>query len=544
MQNMMKFKLGSILVGAIFSCNLIIAQDVQEAVQELSKKAVKGYLYDVNKEANGNINVFYKMKLDKKSDEVQYEEYSFDKNLKLLEDKDISMPKESHEDYEQTVYFTTVGGCTSFDILSMKLKLNKTVRLRTWSHEKQKYITKKTISRETIKARNDDGKVYYGYASYLPSDEKNTKVFTLAKVESKEKGQADKFVLVFFDVRLMIEEKPVELNGAYTLVYSDQLKNDDVVLVFAPKKGASDYSKYIYFQYSISGELKNKVEFNSPAPAMIITSSFDQDGNVYLCGSSVKSKGPYDSEFDEYAPIENPCFKDGNNKLDMRWQKSSKQKMDNFHILKFTGNQLVFASNVPISEFKSKFKTSPKDKGADPYKGKKFYIERFYVSPNEDFIIAGQLSSTVSMGIGNPVKSYEDIVCFQFDKTGSLKAQYGVERTNTDKKSEIFPLKQNFYPAADGGLYWEILEVKGDKGYESFFDAYYGNPTFYAKYFPRVGKINLSNTSVSECKVLGDQKYFLNKHFVGFYDSKEKVLNYIGHDSKFKKLWLAKVVIP
>ena len=537
-------KLFSGIAIAAMSFASVTAQDAKETVQDLSKKAVKGFMYDASKDANG-VSITYKIKGDKKADAAFFEKYTFDASLKLADDKEVSVPKEDREDYEQTVYYASVGGCSSFDILSMKLKLTKSVRLKTWSHESQKYIVKKYISSETIKAKNDDGKVYYGYATYMPSDEKNAKIFTLAKVESKDKGVADKFYILFFDDKLEIKETAVPLTGSYTLVYSSQIANDDVILVFAPQKGNGDVSKYIYFQYDISGTLKNKVEFASPAPAMMLTASYSKDGNVFLCGSSIKSKGPYDEEFKEYAPIENPCFKEGNNKLDMRWIKASEQKMDNFHILQFRNDQLVFASTVPISEFKSKFKTAPHGKGADPYKGKKFDITKFYVTQNGDFLIAGQLTGTVHMGASNVVKSYEDIVCLHFDKSGGLKAQYGVEKLNNDKKSEIFGMNQNFYPSADGkSIYWEILEVKGEQGYADFMDAMNGNTSYYSRYFPRIGKIDLDATSVSDFKILGEQKYFLNKHFTGVYDEKQKEMLYIGHDAKFKKLWLAKVALP
>ena len=56
------------------------AQEVLESVQPLSNKARKGYLYDAAKDNNGNTDVIFKMNIDKKSDAVAFEKYSFDKN--------------------------------------------------------------------------------------------------------------------------------------------------------------------------------------------------------------------------------------------------------------------------------------------------------------------------------------------------------------------------------------------------------------------------------------------------------------------------------
>ncbi len=520
------------------------AQDTKETTQPLSKKAVKGYMVNAVKEDGGNATITYQIPGNKKSDAASFEEYTFDNDLKLVSDKEVEVKKESHEDRERTFYNASVGGCNSFEVLSMKLRLNKVVVSETWDRDKQKYVYRKTLSRETIKAKNDNGKVYYGYASYTSEDEKKSDVFALAKIEAKDKGEADKFYVLHFNSNLEIKEQPIDLQGAYSLVYCDQLANENVIMVFAPMKGAADLAKYVYFEYDIDGTLKNRIEFKSPSTALLITATFENNGSVYLCGSSSKGANPFEKVFAEYCPIVNPCYSGGGNKLDDKWQKASEEEMANFHLLKFNGGSMTFATTTPVAEFKSKFKKSPSGKGT-PYKGSKFYIEQFYVTANEDYIIAGQLTSKVNLGLANPMKAYGDLVCFQFDKNGTLKAQYGVEKINTDKKSEIFEMKQNFYLSGDGkNLYWEILEVQGEDGYASFMDAYNDTKTFYPKYFPRVAKIDLSSSSLGDFKVLGNGKYFLNKRFTGTFDPKEKSKTYIGQDDKGKTLWLGKVTMP
>jgi hypothetical protein len=320
------------------------------------------------------------------------------------------------------------------------------------------------------------------------------------------------------------------------------MDNEDVIMVFAPNKEGADANKYLYLRYDIQGNLKSKTELKSPSSALLITAAFEKDGNVYFCGTSTNTTDPFVYIFQEYAPIQNPCFTQGNNFQDAKWEKAAENKMDNFHLLKISGNQLVFATTTPVAEFKSKFKVSPSDKGAASYKGRKFFIEQFYVTAAEDYIIAGQLTGRVSMGTENSYKSYEDLVCLQFDKSGTLKAQYGVEKMNTDKKSEIYSMQQNFYPSADGkSLYWEVLEVKGLKGYASFAAALAGVQSLYPVYFPRLAKIDLGNSSTTAFKVLGDEKYYLRKDYTGILNKADRSMTYIGHDEDFKSLWLAKV---
>ena len=282
---------------------------------------------------------------------------------------------------------------------------------------------------------------------------------------------------------------------------------------------------------------------------MLIINMEEQNGAVYFCATSTKSKEAYSEVFEDYASISNPCFTGALNDQDLRWENKSNEKMENFHLLKFKDDQMIFASTAPVSEFKSKFKAS--GKGASPYKGNKFSISRFFVTADEEFLIAGQLTghAVIKSGygaLGNTptgtyMKTYLDIICMHFDKNGGLKAQYGVERLNDDKKSEIFDIGQNFHLGSDKKtLYWELLEVKGAKGYAGFMDAMNGSLTYYPLYFPRIAKIDLSGASVGDFTVLGNQKFYLRKNFRGLFDEKENSITYVGHDEDYKKLWVGK----
>ena len=291
--------------------------------------------------------------------------------------------------------------------------------------------------------------------------------------------------------------------------------------------------------------MKQQLVFKSPSNNLLVTNVQDVNGSIFFCGTSTKSTDCYDEVFDDYvAEISNPCYKEAQNYRDDKWMRKADNKMDNFHMLKFTGNQLNFASTTPISDFKSKFKTAPADKKADPYKGKNFQVNSFYVTAAEEYLVAGQLTSKVNLGMGNPVKSYEDIICFYFDKAGQLKTQFGTEKINTEKKSEIFAVRQGFRPSKDGkSIYWTILEAKGFKGYDSFNDAYIEEkPTYRPKYFPRIAKLDLQNNTIGNFTILGDEKFYVSKAYAPIIDTKNNSIIYIGNDDDYKKLWLAKYV--
>ncbi len=227
----------SLLTLVLFASPILKGQEYKETVQPLTAKSMKGYVYDVSKDLSGNTNITYKMKLDKKSEAVSFEKYSFDKDIKFISTTDVQEIKEQKADVERTYLYAYVGGTSSFDVTSMKLKLNKVVRLNTWNHEKQIYVAKKYISNETIKPKNDAGKVYYGYSSYNSEDETKPDVFILAKTESKVKTETDKFYVLMLNDKLELTEIPLELNGSYSLVFCAQVKNENVVMIFAPNKG-------------------------------------------------------------------------------------------------------------------------------------------------------------------------------------------------------------------------------------------------------------------------------------------------------------------
>lgn len=515
--------------------------NAQEVIQELSKKAAKGYIAETDN-SNGNYLITYKIGGDKKKNEIFYETYLFDKNPKLIKNEEIAEPKLSAAempDKIQTRFSAYVGGCSSFDVLSMKLKLSTTTINTKWDYKKQRYVFDKTLTSETIKAKNDNGK-YYGYAAF--NSEEDGTLFIIAATEGK-KNKND-FYILSVNSSLDITEKVIDITGSQSLVYTSQLGNGDVVMLFAPKKNEADLSAYTYLRYSAKGELKNKVNFKSPSSNMLITNVKEVNGSVFFCGTSTKSNDSFDEVFDDYvAAIRNPCYKTAENYRDEKWMKKADDKMDNFHMLKFTGSQLIFASTTPVSDFKSKFKTAPADKGADPYKGKNFLVNSFYVTANEEYLVAGQLLSKVNLGLGNPVKSYEDIICFYFDKAGQLKTQFGTQKMNTEKKSEIYPVGQSFTASKDGkSIYWTILEVKGFKGYDGFWNAYNGTVTFYARYFPRIAKIDLPNSSIGNFSVLGNEKFYISKSFEPMMDEKEHSVTFIGNDEDYKKLWLSKFV--
>lgn len=508
------------------------AQVVKESTTPLSKAAQKGFLDETTVTTDGKIKLVYQMKGGGK-DEILYEEYNFNPDLSLVDTRPVSVQKEIKPDVERERMGAWVGACSSFDITSMKLRISRDKLLMQWDYKNQRYKRKKTLESETIKLKNEKGNPYYGIDEFY--DEVNDKTVVMVYTETKDKANPRKYAIVKFGRSGEPEESPIALTGAYSIVYTQsvtdyQTNEDGFVAVFAPHTG--DLSKYVFIHYDLQGNQKSTVTFDSPAPSMLVLSAIVRDGAFYLLGTSVETKKGYNDTFDDYQPMENPCFKDYANMAMVNYSKKADETMDNLHFIKIRDGQMRFATSTPFSSIKSKMKTPPSQKGGSAYKGKRFVSTAFVLTPASEYLLTGQLTGWVRGG-------YKDIVCLHFGANGDFKAQYAVDRLNSDNKSEIFKLDQNFYFTPDGkSAVWEIRDVKGTSGYANFWDAYSDVKTYYAREYPRIGKINLEGTSLSDFEVLGQKKYFINSSYLA---NQGSTLIYVGRDDDESKIWLGKV---
>lgn len=522
-----------------------LAQTISESAQPLSKEAQKGYIDDVKFDNDGKIHVIYQNKIDKKGSQIAYEDYVFDKGLKFVEKKITTVDKEIKPDKEVKRLGAYVGACSSFDVNSMKLRVSTDkVKLSDWNYKKQRYDKSKVIDSETVKLKSENGKAYFDIEKYWTDDA--AFLVVLAYYETKDKSNPKKYVLLTIDFDGNVKERALDVSGNYSLVYSQELSEEqsgksvgkqDIIVILAPKQTSSNIFEYVYLHYDIQGNLKNKVVFQSPSSNLLVTNATIIDGSVFLFGQSKNVKVAFEKVFEDYAPLPNPCYIDDENYQMYKYNKAANDEMDNFHVLKINGGKLEFATTSDVAGIKDKMKTPPSDKGATPYKGKKFSIARFEVTPNNEFLIAGQLVSKVNIGsLKQPffVRAYGDIVCLHLDAKGNLKAQYAVDKMFETKKSKLWEMPMSFYFATDGkSVYWEILEIKGER---DFWTGYITMPELY----PRIAKIDLENTSIGDFKVFGQKKYFVYKSFPGTFLPEQNCLVYFGKDEGESVLWVGK----
>ncbi|CAN5687167.1 hypothetical protein BH10BAC3_BH10BAC3_37650 [soil metagenome] len=512
-------------------------QGAKENTADLSKAAHKGMLTDAVITSEGLLNFTYGMQVEKKSENLQYEDYTFDKDLAFKGMQASKVAKEDRPDKNVINLYAYAGGTSSFNVLSQKLSLQREEWINTWNRKKQKYELGKRISKETVKPKNDEGK-YLGYVTYSAGEGEGA--FILSSYQPDKKGADDIFQALFIDMDLNIKATPIITDGDYSLVYSGQLENDNIFVIMAPHKKMPNTSQYIYAEFTPKAELVKRSFFTSPSPNLLIMDYREVNGSLFLCAGSTKENDAYNEVFPNYVTIGNPAtglsYHGGKYN-----QEAYKRELANFHLLKFTKGDLAFATVVPIKSFKDKVVTPPSQRKAHTYEGKRLLIEEFKVLPDGGYLMAGQLlDKDVVKDV--QVTKYLDIVGFLFDANGGLRAQFAVEKMNDDTKSEIWPSDQNFYISTDGKTaYWEILEVKGAKGYESFADAYNGNKTYTFSYFPRIAKINLAATTISEFDVLGSNgKYQMYKQHAALTSADGKTRYYLGHDEDYEKVWIGK----
>ncbi|MBX7203545.1 MAG: hypothetical protein K1X77_10780 [Bacteroidia bacterium] len=512
-------------------------QAQNETHHELSKAAQKGILVNSEIGNDGNIRMTYKMKVDKKSDQVNYEDYVFDKNLKFVGVEKSKENKETHPDEKVTLIKAFVGGTNSFNVMSMSLNLQQEVWERNWNYDKQTYQWGDRLSKEVVKPKNNDSK-YRGFAAFGNDDDGSVMI-----IASYDTGEDDQFVCLRVAKDLNMTETKFPLDGKYALVYCGTLASGNFFAVFAPNAGMSDTKLYSYVECSPDGKIAKNSTFTAPSPNTLIMDYSEANGSLYFIAGSDKSNEPFNKVFTSYAPINNPGYSTSDNRQMDKYEKHVMgTEFANLHLLRFTDGKLVFASTEPVKDFKSKVVTPPSQKKGQPYSGKKIVIESLKVSSAGDVLVTGQLADKKVVNGGNSYEyRYYDYVCMQFDNQGKLVAQYAVNKILDDSKNNVFAARQDFEISADGkSAYWEIMEVQSTKYYSSVAAAYNGNYSLSAHFFPRISTINLTGHSVSDFTELGEKGKYLVYHNTSSITDKENNRFYFGHDEDYKNIWLGK----
>lgn len=543
-------------------CGASQANDIKptEKTHAISKKSLKGYLFELSFNDAGNIEIIYYISFGKK--QSGHEIYEFDKSLNFLGIKEVPERKTRYKEKPtktSKVVYATVGGGSSFNILSTKVNLHTATYTYTWDVERQKYKSKRSDVKD-VKAKNVDNNSYNGNASFR--DENGNLILLASSTKSKEgKGKNKEYSLLKVGNNLEIQDMPIQFDVEHTLVYSfvlnkhnsseDEGESDDfelvglesdLVFIFAPNEG--NMNEYTWLQMDKSGKIKHRLKINAPGNILAVTAhNISPDGTVYLCALTAGGKKSFDDVIGEYTPIENPHYlKYGtpNYRMESYERKMEKFKFESFTTIKIQDGKLIYMNSTPIKDFKSKLVTPPNQKKGYSYDGKRFVVNNFIMLPDESFLISGQIKVPVFKPEPKNYK-YTHLICLRIDKSGKLMAQFSYKPgSESDKNAAYFQIPQQFIVGQDkNNLYWVNFEIKTTSKTYSSFNAYYYNQTsvIMANYYPSIGKINLNTNQISNFEIAGKGKFYANRPNFSI-DVADHSRVYVSEDKKGKIMLL------
>jgi hypothetical protein len=544
----------TILIALIWTVNCLYAQQI---TQPLNKIAQKGSLYDAQLTDDGNLSLVYGFMAKK---EHKFINYLFDPALKLSKEEESAEPyskkKAVKPDYTSEYIYTSVGGCGSFNVLSMDLNVSKINLSYTWDVKHQEYDTKMT---ETEISKGKDGKFKYkGYVGYYNAETGSNLVLVKENEKGDENGALYKLATITLNSE--VTEIPIGELSKYTLVYSALVKKNpevddkyaeqnlaeyNALFIFAPFKGcAADPKDFVAFMVDGEGKKVFQTTITMPLIATTIIEMEQVGNDLYFFGLTSTGKGShYRYEFMDYSNIKNPCYPDFYNYRDnQRETDVTKCEASNLIVMKMTGDKLVYITTTPIESLQAKKVVPPSVKKAPKAPFSRFSINAFEVIDNGDLLVTGQ-KKVIIMLDGVSHWAYEDITCFHFDKSGNLRAEYCVEPTlPTQKNDKIFEMMQEFVLSADKkSVHWIVYEPEGKTGYASYSDFYNGRETYYAGYVPEIFKIDLTNAKLSDSVLPLGEEYLIYgqvPYIMKSSNSGEAI--FLGHTRKDDSLGLTK----
>ncbi|MCT4624187.1 MAG: hypothetical protein N4A46_11235 [Schleiferiaceae bacterium] len=311
-------------------------------------------------------------------------------------------------------------------------------------------------------------------------------------------------------------DHPHELVQEYH-VYGDNEYGMDWVLVFAPFKAknntgpkvhASDATKYTLVRVSPTAKVVEKFTFNSPNSIWRIDQIYkSKEGRLVMFGPSNENTKDYFQNRMLYAD----------------------KKFKNFQVGSFRDGQSEFISVTHIDEFEEKMKNAPDGKKGTAYKGKKFKANKMFYAPNGDLFVTGQQY--------NPKDGkYQDINIFHFDKQGTLKAQYAM-----NKKYATLTLDEQMFRFSEDKkyAYWIYFDVVGEQPVKEG-DLVINKPLV----MPKVGKLNMSSGEFEGYLEAGEGDFYCHPFVLNFLEyTSTGSINFMGEDKKGKELWFARLPI-
>ena len=572
----------AVLAAALLPAPLLAQKLAIEKTHDISGKAKRGFLDDVNiNEGANKVDLVFCTKATNRR--VKFETYHFDRQFNFKSMDTSEEPVEKVKRYRGDTY--DVPGVTVEPNMMGTLVLRRKQAHYTWDWFDGGY-NKKIEILEKVKPRGDNGS-FYQYSAHTEYDQTGNVMVITSSKDKLGKGTdplrmyKEYHVLKFNKDLDLIADTPLVFDKPQFVVQASKLdpKGDqgedaddsadpeyDLGIVFAPvavmgKKLADPHAtNYTYVRVGADTKQKERVAIASPNSIWLVNGMATfKDGTVAVFGPANDKQDNYFNEA-IIAQVANEA---------VRGPLEDKFKAKNFELLKIKDGAVVFVTSTPVPEFEQKLQTPPAQKRTPEYTGKRFKVNGGTVLPNGDLLIGGQSYGVARgmMGLGAPKttanptslvgglggllsgkggtsmataanhRSYKDIMLFHFDPQGHLRAQYGVRRQENNRYSEQNPNDQRMYLAPDGrSLYWMIGEITGVREQSGMEGG-----TFKVLYYPAVAKIDLAGAKLSNFAKFGNEQYFLNNTTPQLPMGGKNSIVYFGENRSCKTMWLGQM---
>jgi len=486
-----------------------------------------------------------------KRNTFKYEQYVFDHDFNLVSDNEFE--EEAEKMKKKFKWFKFKG--EEYVVLGNTVENNMmgtlVLRKKRITYKYQFLMggyTRRVEVLEKVKPKTEDGNKFTRMDHM--EDDMTGDLFVLASVKAKvsAKGNEDvgEIKLLKFDSDLnMTKTTSIDFPHLQTLAFSRAIERPNpedeeapgiagMVFIFAPsnlmgkKLADPNNNNFTYVRVDDQCNIVERFNFNSPASYWRIDEMLVNNNDFYFYGPAMAGRDKY---FNEGAGSR---FGGG------------EVKYKAVQLMKVSGGKMAYLTETDLEEFKSKQKFPPSQRKTPDYNGREFGVRSYNFAPNGDLIILGQNYDKNKDGF---INKYEDVLGFHFDANGKLRAQYGLDTkekgitvdynyTNgigyytVTKITTVYACPQALIPGKGDDLFWILQEVKGQSTHGKLLT------------YPRMGKINMQDNSVSDLKSFGKgEGYYLDPKYPFLETEEAEKVVFFGADKGGRELWFARVAL-
>jgi len=549
---------------SIFAQKMMLEKDY-----EISRKAKKGYLGNVEEKDKGNFDMIYILPSSKRKIKTEIYHYDKDANQLGVDKDEIEIEKArtkwSWFNYKGDYFLAnniSVSANFTGDFVLRKKRITATYNW--WTGQ---YVRKVKLL-EKVKPKNETGKKYKFYGGAYEVERDSTILAMAVNASDPKDKMYGSYDLLKSDNDLNVQVlEKIEFPYSMTCVYSQPLKDDlsesienddkprDWILIYAPtdiirKNTAPDPHAFEYLRITPEGKIVERVKFMAPTVGWRIIDAYEKENSVLVYGMGSGKESKYINEIFKTGCVATTS----NDAADQEQANTStagsfggfaklggtlsgkdeigitQEKIDEgLDQLKY--NSFVFcrlrdgkagSKITEIDEVNEKSTCPPDMKKPLKFDGNMFTVRNVDFLSDKSIVLSIQDFKKTKAG-----NIYKGMYLLHFTENGELIKNYTVTIDQKNKKgffnhsplsADMIPTMSSVYENADKTkLNWVMHIVKAiEKESNSSTDYFSGTMTTVTTYSPlysiEYGSIDLKAQKASDFKTLGEdenRKYYL-----------------------------------